>query len=107
MLATLTKNIANNARRVAVRQISTTTLVNRDSGTIKWFNVTKGYGFIAPDEGDNDLFLHATQFDHQDTRDIKFTEDMPCEYDTEESERGPVAANVTAPNGGDFPEYGE
>ena len=32
------------------------------NGTVKWFNDSKGYGFIAPDEGSKDLFVHHTQY---------------------------------------------
>ena len=74
------------------------------SGKVKWFNSKKGYGFITPDAGEKDLFLHATGFENQYTRAIDFTADMPCEFDVETTDRGPVAKNVTGPDGSNFPE---
>ena len=35
-------------------------MAERKTGTVKWFNATKGYGFITPDEGDKDAFIHIS-----------------------------------------------
>ena len=38
------------------------------TGTVKWFNTTKGYGFIAPEEGGRDVFVHASAVERSDLR---------------------------------------
>jgi CspA family cold shock protein len=59
------------------------------SGTVKFFNTEKGFGFITPDEGGKDVFVHKTG-----TRDSIFEGDK-VNFDLEQSPKGPNAVNVT------------
>ena len=63
-------------------------------GTVKWFNDQKGYGFITPEDGSKDLFVHhsAIQMDGFKT----LAENQQVEFDTVPSDKGPKAANVRA-----------
>jgi cold shock protein len=62
------------------------------NGTVKWFNDQKGYGFITPDEGGKDLFVHQSAIDANGFRSLD--EGAKVSYDVEESPKGPSAANV-------------
>ncbi len=63
-------------------------------GTVKWFNEQKGFGFITPEDGSKDLFVHHTaiQMDGYKT----LTENQKVEFDAVPSDKGPKAANVRA-----------
>lgn len=58
-------------------------------GTVKFFNERKNYGFISPDEGDEDLFVHRSNVE-ADT----LNEGDRVEFETETTEKGPRAINV-------------
>jgi len=62
------------------------------NGTVKWFSDQKGYGFITPDEGGKDLFVHQTAIDGGGFRSL--TDGAKVSYDTEQGPKGPAAANV-------------
>jgi cold shock protein len=62
------------------------------TGTVKWFSYQKGYGFITPDEGDKDLFVHQTAIAGNGFRSLD--EGAKVSYDTEQGPKGPAAANV-------------
>ncbi len=60
------------------------------TGTVKWFNTTKGYGFIAPDEGDTDVFVHISAVQNSGMTDLQ--EGQQVSYELEEGKNGKTAA---------------
>ncbi|HTR88835.1 MAG TPA: cold-shock protein [Solirubrobacteraceae bacterium] len=64
------------------------------TGTVKWFSDDKGFGFITPDDGDKDLFVHHTGINGEGYRSLQ--EGAKVSYDAEQGEKGPKAVNVQA-----------
>ena len=68
-------------------------MTEQQTGTVKWFNDKKGYGFITPSTGDKDLFVHHTSLQMDGFKTLN--EEQQVSYEVGESDRGPVATNVT------------
>ncbi len=62
------------------------------SGVVKWFNDGKGYGFITPDEGEKDCFVHYSAIQGSGFRSLK--EGERVEFEMVQGEKGPAAENV-------------
>ncbi len=59
-------------------------------GTVKWFNATKGYGFIKPDDGSNDVFLHISDVQRAGFQDVR--EGDKLEFELQRGQQGKVSA---------------
>jgi len=64
-------------------------------GTVKWFNADKGFGFIAPDDGSKDLFVHHSEI-QSGGGNASLNEGQKVEYVEGQGEKGPCATKVTA-----------
>ena len=62
------------------------------TGTVKWFSDDKGFGFITPDEGDRDLFVHHSGIQMEGYRSL--SEGLRVSYEEEPGDKGPKAVNV-------------
>ena len=63
------------------------------TGIVKWFNDEKGFGFITPDDGSKDLFVHQSSIVAEGHRTL--AEGAKVNYESEASDKGPRAANVS------------
>jgi CspA family cold shock protein len=63
-------------------------------GTVKWFSRVKGYGFISPDSGEKDVFVHFSAINGDGYRNLE--EGQRVEFSIEDSPKGPQAADVVA-----------
>ncbi len=66
----------------------------RTTGTVKWFNDQKGFGFITPEDGSQDCFVHHSAIQMQGFKTL--AEGAKVEFDVVQGQKGPAAENVVA-----------
>ena len=64
-------------------------------GTVKWFDAAKGFGFISPEDGSKDVFVHHSSIKSEDSY-TSLNEGQRVSFDIEQGAKGPAAANVVA-----------
>ncbi|MCP5470018.1 MAG: cold-shock protein [Chlamydiales bacterium] len=67
--------------------------MSKSTGTVKFFNVQKGFGFITPDEGGKDLFVHISNIEGEQR---ELSEGQKVEFTVQEGRKGPEATEVSA-----------
>lgn len=66
--------------------------MSTQTGTVKWFDEGKGYGFITPDAGGKDLFAHFSEIQGQGFKTL--TEKQKVEFEIKQGQKGPQAAAI-------------
>jgi len=62
------------------------------TGTVKWFNAEKGFGFISPDDGSQDVFAHFSAINSSGYRSLE--ENQKVSFEVQQGPKGPQAANI-------------
>ena len=65
------------------------------AGTVKWFNDAKGFGFVTPDDGSDDLFAHFSEINMSGFKTLK--EGQKVTFDVTQGQKGKQASNIQAP----------
>jgi CspA family cold shock protein len=66
--------------------------MSTQTGTVKWFNDSKGFGFITPDDGGKDLFAHFREIRGQGFRSLE--ENQRVQFEVKQGDKGPMAADI-------------
>jgi cold shock protein len=86
-------NVQRKASAISGRYLSQKETREMPTGTVKWFNTTKGYGFIAPDAGGKDVFVHISAVERSGLTGL--ADNQKVNYDLEEGRDGrEMAANL-------------
>ncbi len=65
------------------------------TGSVKWFNSEKGFGFIQPDDGGKDVFVHFRQVNRTRPGRVELQEGQKVSFEIGQGQKGPQAENVT------------
>jgi cold shock CspA family protein len=85
--------------RHLVRNKSDLSLGSKVKGRVKFFDVTKGYGFITPNDGSSDVFVHQSNIHAKGFRSLGEGEDVEFDLESDPQRGKSYAVNVTGPNG--------
>jgi cold shock protein len=95
-IATLRRELSESGwwlvRLLARSLVGREVITEMATGTVKWFNADKGYGFITPDDGGKDLFVHFSAIQGSGYRSL--AEGAKVEFEAQQGDKGPQAANV-------------